>query len=115
MGRRNRKRKGEDHENPLNHPARPERAEHLTGEVDEWQAQLEQGAGGAEALGLSEEELARQASEALPGADTRDELAATDIDDVPGEKSKVRATAKGAAPGQSAKGGFRLFQFFKAS
>ena len=113
MGRRNRKRKGE--ENPLNHPARPERAEHLTGEVDEWQAQLEQGAGGAEALGLSEEELARQASEALPDADTQDELAAAEIDDVPGEKPRVRATAKGAAPGQSTKGGFRLFQFFKAS
>ena len=113
MGRRNRKRKGD--ENPLNHPARPERAEHLTGEVDEWQAQLEQGAGGAEALGLSEEELARQAAEALPDVDTQEELAATEIDEVPGEKPKVRA-AKASAPGAPTKGGgFRLFQFFRAS
>jgi len=115
MGRRNRKRKGEDPQNPLNHPARPERAEHLTGEVDEWQAQLQQGAGGAEALGLTEEELERQAAEALPDADTADELAADEIDEVPGEKPKVRAVAKGAAPGQDTKGGFRLFQFFRAS
>src|SRR3954451_11514457 len=116
MGRRNRKRKGEDPENPLNHPARPERAEHLTGEVDEWQAQLEQGAGGAEALGLTEAELERQAAEALPDADTREELEADEIDEVPGQKPKVAATAKGAAPGApTGKGGFRLFQFFRAS
>jgi preprotein translocase subunit SecE len=114
MGRRNRKRK--DEENPLNHPARPERAEHLTGEVDEWNAQLERDAGGAEALGLSEEELERQAAEALPDADTREELAADEIDEVPGDKQKLRATAKGGATGQpTPKGGFRLFQFFRAS
>src|SRR4051794_9483369 len=114
MGRRNRKRKGD--ENPLNHPARPERAEHLTGEVDEWQAQLEQGAGGAEALGLTEEELERQAAEALPDQDTREELAADEIDEVPGDKAAVRASTKGAASGQATKGGgFRLFQFFRAS
>src|SRR3954462_9601594 len=113
MGRRNRKRKGD--ENPLNHPARPERAEHLTGEVDEWQAQLEQGAGGAEALGLTEEELERQAAEALPDADTREELDADEIDEVPGEKPKVRAARATTAGAPSGKGGFRLFQFFRAS
>ena len=118
MGRRNRTRNNGDEENPLNHPARPEKAEHLTGEVDEWQAQLQQGAGGAEALGLSEAELEAQAAASLPDADTRDELAAREIDDVPGEKPKVRAAkgTGGAAPGApTSKGGFRLFQFFKAS
>ena len=114
MGRRWRKRK--DEENPLNHPARPERAEHLTGEVDEWQAQLEQGAGGLEAE-VSEAELEAQAAAAVPSQDIREELEADEIDEVPGQKPRVRAVDKAAgAGGQPTKpGGFRLFQFFKAS
>jgi preprotein translocase subunit SecE len=113
MGRRRRKK---DEENPLNHPARPERAEHLTGEVDEWQAQLEQGAGGLDSE-VSDAELEAQAAAAVPSQDVREELEADEIDDIPGRKPRVRAADKASSPGgQPTKaGGFRLFQFFKAS
>jgi preprotein translocase SecE subunit len=108
MGRKDRKRRREGGENPGPEPTEPHRSnvpgewDHSSGEEEVFEAGLVSGANGEESE-VSDEELARQADEALGRPD-------------PSEKSPaVRATAKGAAPGQPTKGGFRLFAFFRAS
>lgn len=101
MGRRNRKRRDAG-ENPGPEPSEPHRAnvpgewDHSSGEEEIFEAGIVSGAGGEEAE-ISEEELARQAQEATG-------------------RPAVRATAKGAAPGQETpRGGFRFFAFLRAS
>ena len=105
MGRRNRKRKGE---NPGPEPTEPHRSnvpgewDHSSGEEEVFEAGLVSGADGEES-DVSDEELARQAEAALGRP-------------APSAKAPaVRATAQGAAPGQATSGGFRLFAFFRAS
>jgi preprotein translocase subunit SecE len=99
MGRRNRKRGSG--ENPGPEESEPHRSnvpgewDHSSGEEEVFEASLVSGADGEEQE-ISDEELARQAQEATG-------------------RPAVAATATGAAPGQKTGGGFRLFQFFKAS
>ena len=101
MGRRNRKRR-DGGENPGPEPTEPHREnvpgewDHSSGETEIFEAGLVSGADGEESE-VSEEELARQAQEATG-------------------RPAVAATGTGAAPGQeTSKGGFRFFQFLKAS
>ena len=98
MGRRNRKRKGnEPHRENISGDL-----DHSSGEEEIFEAGIVSGAGGEES-DVSEEELTRQAEAALGR---------------PAETEKtpaVRATGKGAAPGQPTKGGFRIIAFFRAS
>ena len=99
MGRRNRKR-GQG-ENPGPEESEPHREnvpgewDHSSGEEEVFEAALVSGADGEEA-DVSDEELARQAQEATG-------------------RPAVVATGTGAAPGQKTGGGFRFFQFLKAS
>src|SRR3954451_11115876 len=107
MGRKDRKRKREAGENAGSEPSPLQRANvpdewERGGEVDEFEAGLVSGAEG-EPSDVSDEELTRQAEEALGRPEESEKTPA------------VRATAKGAAPGPSTKGGFRLFAFFRAS
>lgn len=106
MGRRSRKRKGE---NPGSEPTEPHRAnvpgewDHSSGEEEIFEAGIVSGADGEEAE-ISDEELARQAEDALERNDPSDKSPA------------ISATGKGPAPGQATTGGgLRLFQFFRAS
>jgi preprotein translocase subunit SecE len=103
MGRRNRKRRDQG-DNPGPEPTEPHREnvpgewDHSSGEEEIFEAGIVSGAEGEES-DVSDEELARQAEEALgrPAA-------------------PVRAKGTGPAPGQATSGGgFRLFQFFRAS
>ncbi len=106
MGRRNRKRGARD--NPGPGPSEPHRSsvpgewDHSSGEEEIFEAGIVSGADGEESE-VSEEELARQAQEALGRSEDSETTPA------------VRATGKGAAPGQPTQGGFRLFAFFRAS
>jgi preprotein translocase subunit SecE len=100
MGKRNRRRGGD--ENPGPEPTEPHREnvpgewDHSSGEEEVFEAGLVSGAAGEESE-VSEAELDRQAQEATG-------------------RPAVRATAKGAAPGQATSGGgLRIFQFFRAS
>jgi preprotein translocase subunit SecE len=100
MGKRNRRRGGD--ENPGPEPTEPHREnvpgewDHSSGEEEVFEAGIVSGAEGEES-DISDEELARQAQEATG-------------------RPAVRATAKGAAPGQpTTGGGLRIFQFFRAS
>jgi preprotein translocase SecE subunit len=109
MGRKDRKRRREAGENnPGPEPTEPHREniagelDHVSGEEEIFEAGIISGAHGEES-DVSEEELTRQAEEALGRPAAAEKTPA------------VRATAKGAAPGQSTKGGFRLFAFFRAS
>lgn len=102
MARRDRKRRRGGADNPGPEPTEPHR-ENIPGELDHassavegFEAGLVSGADGEES-DISEDELDRQAQEAVGGG------------------AAVRATAKGAAPGQATQGGFRLFAFFRAS
>jgi preprotein translocase subunit SecE len=110
MARRNRKRRREAAVNPGPEPTEPHREnvpgewDHSSGEVEEFEAGLVSGAHGEETE-VSDEELERQAQDALG----RPEPAAP-------KSPAVRATGKGAAPGQATKGGgLRIFSFFRAS
>ena len=100
MGRRNRKRRDAG-DNPGPEPTEPHREnvpgewDHSSGEEEIFEAGIVSGADGEES-DVSDEELARQADEALG-------------------RPAVAARGTGAAPGQETKGGFRLFQFFRAS
>jgi len=76
--------------------------DHSSGEEELFEAGIVRGAGGEESE-VSDEELERQAQEALGQPDAAETTPA------------VRATGKGAAPGQPTQGGFRLFAFFRAS
>jgi len=107
MGRKDRKRRREQGETPGSEPNPLERANvpdewERTGDVDQFEAGLISGAQG-EPADVSDEELAAEAQAALGRPE-----------DSPKEEV-VRASAKGAAPGQTTKGGFRLFAFFRAS
>ena len=120
MGRRNRKRKGAG-DNPAPEPNPLQRANvpdewERGGEVDEVEAALVSGAGG-EPTDVSDEELARQAQEALgrPDAEREVEADVAAAASASRDRAAVRATGKGAAPGQATGGGFRLFAFFRAS
>jgi preprotein translocase SecE subunit len=102
MGRKDRKRRREGAANPGPEPTEPHRQnvpgewDHSSGEEEVFEAGLVSGAQGEEAE-VSEAELERQAQEAVG-------------------RPAVRATAKGAAPGQPTKGGgLRIFSFFRAS
>jgi preprotein translocase subunit SecE len=101
MGRRNRKRRDAG-DNPGPEPTEPHREnvpgewDHSSGEEEIFEAGIVSGAEGEESE-ISDEELARQAQEATG-------------------RPAVRARGTGLAPGQeTTKGGFRLFQFFRAS
>ena len=109
MARRQRKRRRDAAANPGPEPTEPHREnvpgewDHSSGEVEEFEAGLVSGAGGEESA-VSDAELEREAREALgrPGPDTT--------------SPAVRATGKGAAPGQPTKvGGLRILAFFRAS
>jgi preprotein translocase subunit SecE len=99
VGKRNRRRG--PGENPGPEESEPHRSnvpgewDHSSGEEEVFEASLISGAEGEEDA-VSDEELARQAQEATG-------------------RPAVRATGKGAAPGQATGGGLRIFQFFRAS
>jgi preprotein translocase SecE subunit len=107
MGRRNRRRAGS--ENPGPEPTEPHREnvpgewDHSSGEEEVFEAGLVSGAGGEESE-VSDAELERQAQEAVGRP-------------VPDAKTPaVRASGKGAAPGQATGSGpGRIFAFFRAS
>jgi preprotein translocase SecE subunit len=100
MARRDRKRR-RNAGNPGPKPTEPHREnipgdlDHASGDVEEFEAGIVSGGEGEETT-VSDEELARQAQEATG-------------------RPAVRATGKGAAPGQPAAGGNRIFAFFRAS
>jgi preprotein translocase subunit SecE len=109
MARRQRKRRRDAAANPGPEPTEPHREnvpgewDHSSGEVEEFEAGLVSGADGEESE-VSDAELERQAQEALGRPEP----------DAP-KTPAVRASGKGAAPGQATRGGMRIFAFFRAS
>lgn len=115
MGRRSRKRGAG--ENPGPEESEPHRSgvpgewDHSSGEEEIFEAGIVSGAGGEES-DLSEEELRAHADEVGGSGQAQAALGRPeDAETTPA----VRATGKGAAPGQPTQGGFRLFAFFRAS
>jgi preprotein translocase subunit SecE len=117
MGRKDRKRRREGGDNPGPEPTEPHRSnvpgewDHSSGEEEVFEAGIVSGADGEESA-VSDDELAREAQEALRAH--AGEAGGSDPEPS-GTSPAVRATGKGAAPGQATKGGFRLFAFFRAS
>jgi preprotein translocase SecE subunit len=112
MGRKDRKRRREEGDPPdseqsgIHRATGPDEWEH-SGDVDQFEAALVGGAEG-EVSQISDEDLAKEAQEALGRSEV--EPATTG-----GRPQRVRASGSGAAPGQATQGGFRLFAFFRAS
>jgi preprotein translocase subunit SecE len=98
--------------NPGPEPTEPHREnvpgelDHASGEVEEFEAGLVSGAGGAPADDISDEELDRAATERVGDLDDDG-----DVD----EQDRALARTAGSVPVKSGRGGPRFLQFLKAS